>query len=166
MYPLYESSPPVHFHNCKRLRMVCCPCRMVCVSMSCAGAPLKTRRLRSIIKRIQRAQRARRHALPPTLPHTPRRAAQRAAPKVCAVSQRAHIFAPLFDLGLHTTGLQSRIHQRARWHAVRGHERGLRGPFAHFFVLAKGFPCEWLSGGATRLYHHKTSLELGSLFLK
>ena len=21
---------PVHFHNCKRLRMVCCPCRMVC----------------------------------------------------------------------------------------------------------------------------------------
>ena len=28
--PVLSSATPVHFHNCKRLRMVCCPCRMVC----------------------------------------------------------------------------------------------------------------------------------------
>ena len=118
--------------------------------MSCAHIPLSTRWLRSSTNHVQRRQRAGRRALAPTLPHTPRRAAQRAAPKVCAVSQRAHIFAPLFDSGLQTTGLQSRIHQRARWHAVRGHERGLRDAFAHFFGIAKVFRYEWLSGGATR----------------
>ena len=88
---------------------------------------------------LQREQGARRDALAPTLPHTPRGHFKRATLKVCAVSQRAHIFAPLLESALQTTGLQCRIHQRARWHAVRGLERGLRGAFAHFFALAKGF---------------------------
>ena len=33
---------------------------------------------------------------------------------------------------------------------MRGHERGLRRAFAHFFALANAFRYEWLSGGATR----------------
>ena len=142
MYPLYEIENSSALPRLQAHAPVIAVRAVWCVSMSCAGAPLKTRMLRSIIKRVQRDQRERRHALPPTLQHTPPLSCERATLKPPPVQWMSVVQCRQLDAGMqlclpHASNARERCS-----HAVRGHERGLRGAYAHFLAKAYALPCE------------------------
>ena len=116
---------------------------------SCMRACLAIRRLGCDTKRVQRAQRARCRARPPS---SPRRCHERSL--LCktnarSILQRCKIFARGLQWGPEATRLRSRLHMQSACHAKPRNGARLRAALAIFFGKANAVHGNRLSGGAT-----------------
>ena len=118
---------------------------------SCMRACLATRRLACDTKRVQRAQRARCRARPPS---SPRRCHERSLLRKTnarSILQRCKIFARGLQWGPEATRLRSRLRMRSACHAKPRNGARLRAALAIFFGKANAVHGNRLSGGATHL---------------
>ena len=121
---------------------------------SCMRACLATCRLACDTKQVQRAQRARCRARPPS---SPRRCHERSLlckTKERTVLQRCKLFARDLQRALEATCLQCPLRMRGAYRAILVYDARLRAAYAIFFGKAYAFHGNRLSGGATHPRHY------------